>query len=82
MNYIVRNYEFDTDNNKAFEIYSDSTCERLEYTYNYNDMIKVMQDNIDMMLDDELIDYQEAWLIRNDYIAYNEIVESLENVDY
>ena len=45
-------------------------------------MIKVMQGNIDMMLDDELIDYQEAWLIRNDYIAYNEIVESLENVDY
>ena len=82
MNYITRNYEFNIDNNKAFEIYSDSTGEHLEYTCNYNDMIKVMQDNIDMMLDDELIDYQEAWLIRNDYIAYNEIVESLENVDY
>ena len=82
MNYILRNYEFNTDNNKAFEIYSDSTCEHLECTRNYHDMIKVMQDNIDMMLDDELIDYQEAWLIRNDYIAYNEIVESLENVDY
>ena len=81
MNYITRNYNFDTDNNKAFEIYSDSTGEHLEFTCNYHDMIKVMQDNIDMMLDDELIDYQEAWLIRNDYIAYNEIVESLENVD-
>ena len=79
MNYIVRNYEFNTDNKKAFEIYSDSTGEHLEYTCNYHDMIKVMQDNIDMMLDDELIDYQEAWLIRNDYIAYNEIVDSLEN---
>ena len=82
MNYIVRNYEFNTDDNKAFEIYSDSTGEHLEFICNYQDMIKVMQDNIDMMLDDELIDYQEAWLIRNDYIAYNEIVESLENVDY
>ena len=82
MNYILRNYKFDADNNKAFEIYSDSTCEHLEFICNYHDMIKVMQDNIDMMLDDELIDYQEAWLIRNDYIAYNEIVGSLENVDY
>ena len=81
MIYISRNFNFDINDNKAVEIYSDSTCEHLEYTCNYNDMIKVMQDNIDMMLDDELIDYQEAWLIRNDYIAYNEIVESLENVD-
>ena len=46
MNYIVRNYEFNTDNNKAFEIYSDSTCEHLEYTCNYNDMITILQDNI------------------------------------
>ena len=82
MNYILRNYEFNADDNKAFEIYSNSTGEHLEFICNYQDMIKVMQDNIDMMLDDELIDYQEAWLIRNDYIAYNEIVESLENVDY
>ena len=50
MNYIVRNYEFNTDDNKAFEIYSDSTGEHLEFTCNYHDMIKVMQDNIDMML--------------------------------
>lgn len=82
MNYIVRNYEFNTDDNKAFEIYSNSTGEHLEYTCNYHDMIKVMQDNIDMMLDDELIDYQEAWLMKDDYIAYDELVESLENVDY
>ena len=82
MNYIVRNYEFNTDNKKAFEIYSDSTCEHLEYTCNYHDMIKVMQDNIDMMLDDELIDYRDGWNMRNDYIMYDEIVESLENVDY
>ena len=82
MNYIVRNYEFNTDDNKAFEIYSDSTCEHLEFTCNYHDMIKVMQDNIDMMLDDELIDYRDAWNMRNDYIMYDEIVESLENVDY
>ena len=32
MNYIVRNYEFNIDDNKAFEIYSDSTGEHLEYT--------------------------------------------------
>ena len=82
MIYISRNYEFDADNNKAFEIYSDSTCEHLEFICNYHDMIKVMQDNIDMMLDDGLIDYQEAWLMKDDYIAYDEIVESLENVDY
>lgn len=52
MNYILRNYEFNTDNKKAFEFYSDSTCEHLEYVCNYNAMIKVMHDNIDMMLDD------------------------------
>ena len=82
MIYISRNFNFDTDNNKAFEIYSDSTCEHLEYTCNYNDMIKIMQENIDMMLDDELIDYRDGWNMRNDYIMYDEIVESLENVDY
>lgn len=81
MIYISRNYNFDSNENKAFEIYSDSTLEHLEYTCSYNDMLKVMQDNIDIMLDNKLIDYQEAWLIKDDYIAYNEIVESLENVD-
>ena len=79
MIYISRNYDFDSNKNKAFEIYSDSTCEHLEFTCNYNDMLKVMQDNIDIMLDNELIDYQEAWLIKDDYIAYNEIVDSLED---
>ena len=81
MTYIVRNYEFNTDDNKAFEIYSDYTCEHLECTRNYHDMLEIMQENIDMMLDNELIDYQEAWFIKDDYIAYNEFVESLENVD-
>ena len=79
MNYIVRNYEFNTDDNKAFEIYSNSTCEHLEFTCNYHDMIKVMQDNIDMMLDDELIDYRDGWNMREDYVAYNETVDLLEN---
>lgn len=51
MNYIVRNYEFDTDDNKAFEIYSDYTGEHLECTRNYHDMLEIMQENIDMMLD-------------------------------
>ena len=82
MNYILRNYEFNTDDNKAFEIYSDSTGEHLEYTCNYNDMIKIMQDNISLMVNDGLLDYREAWNMRNDYIMYDEIVESLENVDY
>lgn len=79
MIYISRNYDFDNNENKAFEIYSDSTLEHLEFTCNYHDMLKVMHDNIDMMLDDGLIDYQEAWLIKDDYIAYDEIVDSLEN---
>ena len=82
MIYISRNFNFDINDNKAFEIYSDSTCEHLEYTCNYNDMIKIMQENIDLMANDGLIDYQEAWLMKDDYIAYNEIVDSLENVDY
>lgn len=81
MNYITRNYEFNFDNYKAFEIYSDSTGEHLEFTCNYHDMLKVMQDNIDIMLDNELIDYQEAWLIKDDYLAYDELVYSLENVN-
>ena len=78
MIYISRNYKFDTDNNKAFEIYSDSTCEHLEYVCNYNAMIKVMHDNIDMMLDDGLISYQQEWKMRDDYIMYNEYVELFE----
>ena len=82
MNYILRNYEFDANDNKAFEIYSDSTCEHLEYTCNYNDMIKIMQENISLMANDGLISYRQGWNMRNDYIMYDEIVESLENVDY
>lgn len=79
MIHISRNYDFDSNENKAFEIYSDSTLEHLEFTCNYHDMLKVMQDNIDIMLDNEMIDYQEAWLIKDDYIAYDELVYSLEN---
>lgn len=79
MDYIVRNYEFNNDNYKAYEIYSDSTCKHLKFTCNYHDMIKVIQDNIDIMLDNELIDYQEAWFIKDDHFAYDVIVDSLED---
>ena len=78
MNYIVRNHEFDADNNKAFEIYSDSTCKHLEYTCNYNDMIKIMQENISLMASDGLISYRQGWRMRDDYIMYNEYVELFE----
>ena len=78
MNYIVRNYEFNTDNNKAFEIYSDSTCEHLEYTCNYHDMLEIMQENISLMANDGLISSRQEWKMRNDYIMYNEYVELSE----
>ena len=78
MNYIVRNYEFNTDDNKAFEIYSDSTCEHLEYTCNYHDMLEIMQENISLMANDGLISYQQGWKMRDDYIMYNEYVELFE----
>ena len=78
MNYIVRNYEFNTDDNKAFEIYSDSTCEHLEYTCNYHDMLEIMQENIYLMANDGLVSYRQGWNMRNDYIMYNEYVELFE----
>ena len=78
MIYISRNKKFDTDNNKAFEIYSDSTREHLEYTCNYNDMITILQDNISLMANDGLISYRQGWKMRNDYIMYNEYVELFE----
>ena len=78
MIYILRNYEFDADNNKAFEIYSDSTCEHLEYTCNYHDMLEIMQENISLMANDGLISYREGWKMRDDYIMYNEYVELFE----
>ena len=78
MIYIVRNYEFNADNNKAFEIYSDSTCEHLEYTCNYHDMLEIMQENISLMANDGLISYQQGWKMRDDYIMYNEYVELFE----
>ena len=78
MIYISRNYEFNTDDNKAFEIYSDSTCEHLEYTCNYHDMLEIMQENIYLMANDGLISYRQGWNMRNDYIMYNEYVELSE----
>ena len=78
MNYIVRKYEFDTNDSKAFEIYSDSTCEHLEYTCNYHDMLEIMQENIYLMANDGLISYREGWKMRDDYIMYDEYVELFE----
>ena len=79
MNYIVRNRKFDTDNNKAFEIYSDSTCEHLECTRNYNDMIKIMKENIDLMANDGLISYRQGQKMLDNYDMYNEYVELFEH---
>ena len=81
MIYISRNFNFDINDNKAVEIYSDSTCEHLEYTCNYHDMIEILNDNIRVMLEDGLIDHKEAWDVKDNYILYNQVVESLENVD-
>ena len=82
MIHITRNYKFNTGDNRAFGIYSDSTCEQLEYTCDYNQMIEVMQDNIDEMVNDGLIDYQQAWNMRNDYSLYNEAVAFFESEGY
>ena len=82
MIYISRNFKFDINDNKAVEIFSDSTCEHLEYTCNYNDMIEILNDNIRLMLEDGLIDYKEALNMKDNYILYNQTVKSLENVDY
>ena len=81
MIYISRNFNFDINDNKAVEIYSDSTCEHLEYTCNYHDMIEILNDNIRVMLEDGLIDHKEAWDMKDNYILYNQVVKSLENVD-
>ena len=78
MIYITRNYEFDSNDYGSFEIYSDSTCEHLEYTCNYHDMLEIMQENIYLMANDGLISYRQAWNMRNDYIMYNEYVELSE----
>ena len=82
MIYISRNFKFDINDNKAVEIFSDSTCEHLEYTCNYNDMIEILNDNIRLMLEDGLIVYKEALNMKDNYILYNQTVKSLENVDY
>lgn len=82
MNYISRNHKFDINDNKAFEIYSDSTCEELEYTCDYHDMITILRENLNLMVHDDLLDYREAWEMRDDYIMYNETVDLLENSGY
>ena len=81
MNYISRNFNFDINDNKAVEIYSDSTCEHLEFICNYHDMIEILNDNIRVMLEDGLIDHKEALNMKDNYILYNQAVKSLENVD-
>ena len=81
MIYISRNFNFDINDNKAVEIYSNSTCEHLEYTCNYHDMIEILNNNIHVMLEDGLIDYKEALDMRDNYILYNQTVKTLESVD-
>ena len=81
MIYISRNFNFDINDNKAVEIYSDSTCEHLEYTCNYHDMIEILNDNIQVMLEDGLISHKEAWDMKDNYILYNQTVKTLENVN-
>ena len=75
MIYITRNYTVNLDDKKAFEIYSDSTCEKLEFYCNYYEMIETLQNSLDELVNNGLITYEEAWAIRDDYVAYNEIVE-------
>ena len=80
MNYISRNFKFDINDNKAVEIYSDSTCEHLEYTCKYNAMIEILNDNIRLMLEDGLINHKEALDMRDNYILYNQTIKTLESV--
>lgn len=75
MIYITRNYEFNLDNKKAFDIYSDYNCKNLEFTCNYYEMVETLQNSLDELVANGLISYEEAWAMREDYIAYNEIVE-------
>ena len=75
MIYITRNYTVNLDDKNAFEIYSDSACENLKFSCNYYEMIETLQNSIDELVANGLISYEEAWNLRNDYIAYNEIVE-------
>ena len=75
MIYIARNYEFNLDNKKAFNIYSDYNCNNLEFSCNYYEMIETLQNSLDELVANGFITYEEAWNLRNDYIAYNEIVE-------
>lgn len=75
MIYIKRNYEYNSDDKKAFEIYSDTACKKLEFSCNYYEMVETLQNSLDELLANGLISYEEAWAMRDDYVAYNEIVE-------
>lgn len=75
MIYITRNYEYNLDDKKAFDIYSDYACNNLEFSCNYYEMVETLQNSLDELVDNGFISYEEAWNLRNDYIAYNEIVQ-------
>lgn len=75
MIYITRNYEYNSDDKKAFDIYSDYDCKKLEFSCNYYQMIETLQNSLDELLANGVITYEEAWAMRDDYVAYNEIVE-------
>ena len=38
-------------------------------------MIETLQNSLDELVANRLITYEEAWAMRDDYVAYNEIVE-------
>lgn len=76
MIYITRNYKLNLYSKNAFEIYSDSTCENLQFSCDYYEMIETLQNSLDEMVDNGLITHEQAWNMREDYIAYNEIVET------
>lgn len=75
MIYIERNYEYNLDDKKAFNIYSDNKCKNLEFTCNYYVMIETLQISLDELVSNGFITYEEAWALRYDYLAYNELVE-------
>ena len=78
MNYIVHNPKFNPDDSKVFEIYSNSTCEHLEFTCNYYDMLKIVNENISLLANDGLISFRQGWKMRDNYVMYNEYVELYE----
>lgn len=75
MIYITRNYEYNLGDKKAFNIYSDYNCNKLEFSCNYYEMVETLQNSLDELVSNGLITFEEAWNLRNDYVAYNEIVD-------